>query len=107
LYNKDQKIRAYRQDLIQVLSSEGTKDQQVLPASIAVTPLIEKQLPAGSVIKDIRLGYHGQIFDTEEQLSAPSWRVLLESGEVYYVHAISGEVDTANGGSVVQPTENK
>ncbi|TJY41732.1 hypothetical protein E5161_10990 [Cohnella pontilimi] len=97
LYNKDQKIRGYRQDVIQVLSSQEAKDQQVLPASKALTPLIEKQLVPGSVIKDIRLGYHGQIFDTEEQLAAPSWRVLLESGEVYYVHAVSGEIDTGNG----------
>ncbi|MDB4866309.1 MAG: hypothetical protein JWR03_642 [Cohnella sp.] len=108
LYNSDQKIRAYRQDVIQILTSEGSTAQQVLPASKAVATLIDKnQLPAGSAIKDIRLGYHGQFFDTDEQLSAPSWRVLLESGEVYYVHAISGEVDTGKGPSTVHPAESK
>ncbi|MBW5448754.1 hypothetical protein GE107_22185 [Cohnella sp. CFH 77786] len=98
LYNSEQKIQAYRQDIVQTLSSDDAEAQQVLPASKAVAVVIENYLPAGSVIKDIRLGYHGQIFpDAEMQVSAPYWRVLLENGEVYYVHAISAEVTTGKG----------
>ncbi|MFC5703100.1 two-component system regulatory protein YycI [Cohnella faecalis] len=103
LYNSDQRIMAYRQDTIQTLSSEGSKDQQVLPAAQAVARLIDYNLQAGSVIKDIRLGYHGQLFDT---ISAPSWRVLLESGEVYYVHAISGDVSTDKGTTLTSANSN-
>lgn len=98
LYTSEQRIRAYRQDIIQTLSSDGSKAQRVLPATQAVARLIDYNLPAGSVIREIRLGYHGQLFDT---ISAPSWRVLLENGEVYYVHAISGDVSTDKGGSTV------
>jgi regulatory protein YycI of two-component signal transduction system YycFG len=80
------------------------KEQQVLPASTAAAHLIENYLPAGSVIKDIRLGYHGQIFpDAETQVSAPSWRVLLENGEMYYVNAISAEVTTGQGDALLAP----
>lgn len=92
LYHRDQKITAYRQDRIEILPSDGAPARKVLPAAQAVANLIEKYLPAGAVVKDIRLGYHGQIFDTETQVTAPTWRVLLEDGEVYYIHAISGEV---------------
>jgi regulatory protein YycI of two-component signal transduction system YycFG len=106
LYNSEQKIQAYRQDLIQILESEEGQKQQILPASKAVAHLIENYLPHGSVIKDIRLGYHGQIFpDAEKQISAPTWRVLLENGEVYYVHAISAEVTTEKGDAPLVPIQ--
>ncbi len=106
LYNREQKIWGYRQDLIQILETEEGKGQQVLAASTAVAHLIENYLPHGSVIKDIRLGYHGQIFpDAEKQISAPSWRVLLENGEVYYVHAISAEVTTEKGDAPLVPLQ--
>lgn len=92
LYYSSQKITAFQQDRVELL---GTGDaRQVLPAAKVVASLIETYLPDGAVITDIKLGYHGQIFDSEKQVSAPSWRVLLENGSPFYVHAISGEVAT-------------
>lgn len=93
-YNSNQKIVAYSQDRIELIPSEQAKKQTVLPASKAVGSLIESYLPEGSVIKEIRLGYHGQPFDSETQVAAPSWRVMLEDGKVFYVQAISGDVVT-------------
>lgn len=61
-------------------------------ASKAMAPFIERNLPDGAVITDIQLGYHGQMFDTETQVSAPYYRVPLEDGNEYYIHAINGEV---------------
>ena len=92
LYHSNQKITAFRLDRVELLGMGDPK--QVLPAAKVVASLIENYLPNGSVITDIQLGYHGQIFDSEEQVSAPSWRVMLEDGRIYYVHAISGEVAT-------------
>ena len=104
LYNSEQQIQAYRQDVVQNVGFDTVQPQQVLPASKAVALLIENYLPANSVVKDIRLGYHGQIFpDAEVQVSAPSWRVLLENGEVYYVHAINADVTTGSGDEPTQP----
>ena len=98
LFNSEQKIQAYRQDVAQIVGYDTIQPQQVLPASKAAALLIENYLPAGTVIKDIQLGYHGQIFpDADVQVSAPSWRVLLENGEVYYVHAINADVTTGSG----------
>lgn len=94
LFFNNQKITAYKQDMIELLPSEKTAPQTVLPATKAVASLIEKQLHAGAVIKEIKLGYHGQIFNSDTQVSAPTWRVLLEDGSQFYMNAISGEVVT-------------
>ncbi len=95
LYNSNLKITGFLQDRVELVSTGEAK--QVLPASKVVASLIETYIAEGSVITDIQLGYHGQIFDSEKQVSAPSWRVMLEDGKVYYVHAISGEVATDGG----------
>jgi len=99
LYYSEQKIRAYTQDLIEIKPSSGAKEQQVLPAAKALAKVIEVNLPVGSVIKEIRLGYHGEIFEElDYQLTSPSWRILLDNSEdVYYVNAISAEVTTEKG----------
>nr|WP_208414743.1 two-component system regulatory protein YycI [Paenibacillus castaneae] len=88
----NQKITAFQQDRIELLGIG--EEKQVLPAVKVVGSLIETYLPDGAVITDIQLGYHGQIFDSEKQVAAPSWRVLLENAPPFYVHAISGEVST-------------
>jgi regulatory protein YycI of two-component signal transduction system YycFG len=92
LYNSNLKITGYLQDRIELIGRG--EEKQVLPAAKVVASLIETYLKEGSVITDIQLGYHGQIFDSEKQVSAPSWRVMLEDGKIFYVHAISGEVTT-------------
>ncbi|MNZ65093.1 YycH protein [compost metagenome] len=92
LYISNQKITSYQLDRVELVGAGEGK--QVLPATKVVASLIDTYLPEGAVITDIRLGYHGQIFDSEKQVSYPSWRVLLENGPPYYVHAISGEVGT-------------
>jgi regulatory protein YycI of two-component signal transduction system YycFG len=105
LFYSEQKIKAYSQDLIEIKPTSGAKEKQVLTAAKALAKVIERNLPAGSVIKEIRLGYHGEIFEgAPEQVSAPSWRVLLENGEeVYYVNAISAEVTTEKSAVPVKP----
>lgn len=94
LYYSNQKITDYTQSRVETIDNGAGELQPVLPAAKAVANLIENRLPEGSVIMDIRLGYHGQIFNTELQVASPSWRVLLEDGGTYYVNAISGEVVT-------------
>ncbi|CAM3206548.1 two-component system regulatory protein YycI [Paenibacillus lupini] len=92
LYYSNQKITGFRQVRIDLTGPGEAKVQMVLPASKAMAPFIERNLPDGAVITDIQLGYHGQVFDTETQVSAPYYRVLLEDGNEYYIHAINGEV---------------
>lgn len=90
--SQNQKITAYRQSRVELVETEATDGREVLSASKAIVPLIDKYLEEGSVIKEISLGYHGQLFNSEMQYAAPSWRVMLENGMPFYVHAISAEV---------------
>ncbi|MGN7457171.1 two-component system regulatory protein YycI [Paenibacillus pasadenensis] len=95
LYYSDQRITGYRQDRIELLpADEGQRPQPVLPASRAIRPeVVEKYMPDGAAIKEIRLGYkEGQRFDSETQVSTPSWRILMEDGSSIYLQASSGEV---------------
>lgn len=92
LYYSNQKITGFRQVRVDLTGPGEAKVQTVLPASKAMAPFIERNLPDGAVITDIQLGYHGQMFDTETQVAAPYYRVLLEDGNEYYIHAINGEV---------------
>ena len=97
LYFENQKITGYRQDVIDLVDAQDSPAQAVLPAATILKTLIERNLQNGAVIKDIKLGYHGPNFaNSEKQVSAPSWRVMLEDGNpsVYYVNAISAEVVT-------------
>jgi len=94
LFNSNLKITGYLQDRVEITGKGETK--QVLAASKMISSLIESYLDVGSVIIDIKLGYYGQIFDSEVQVATPAWRVMLDDNKVYYVDAISGEVVTDN-----------
>lgn len=86
-------------------SEEEEQGQEVLSAYVVLGNLAEHYLPRGAVIADVRLGYHGPIFESDTQVLAPYWRVVLSTGETYYVHAVSGAVEgpvpgaSGNGGA--------
>ncbi|MNO42658.1 YycH protein [compost metagenome] len=92
LINSDQKIVAYRWPKIEIGASSSDKEQKVLPASQALSSLIEKYFPADSVVKEIELGYYGELFNSESQVASPMWRFMLENGNAYYVDAISADI---------------
>lgn len=92
LINSDQKIVAYRWPKIEIEAGSEDKAQKVLPASQALSSLIEKYLPANSVVKEIELGYYGELFNSESQVASPMWRFMLENGNAYYVDAISADI---------------
>ncbi|CAH1056693.1 two-component system regulatory protein YycI [Paenibacillus pseudetheri] len=92
LINSDQKIVAYRWPKIEIGTSSSDKEQKVLPASQALSSLIEKYFPADSVVKEIELGYYGELFNSESQVASPMWRFMLENGNAYYVDAISADI---------------
>lgn len=92
LINSDQKIVAYRWPKIEIGTGLSDKEQKVLPASQALSSLIEKYLPSNSVVKEIELGYYGELFNSESQVASPMWRFMLENGNAYYVDAISADI---------------
>lgn len=92
LYYSEQRIVAYYEQQIEISSIGEEKGQRVLSASKALSNLVENYLPNDSVVKSIELGYYGELFNSDAQVAAPVWRFILESGEVYYVQGISGDV---------------
>ncbi|KWX71991.1 two-component system regulatory protein YycI [Paenibacillus jilunlii] len=92
LINSDQKIIAYRWPKIKIGAGSSDNVQKVLPASQALSSLIEKYFPENSVVKEIELGYYGELFNSESQVASPMWRFMLENGNAYYVDAISADI---------------
>jgi len=98
LYGNGDTIDRYRISYSEVETSSPaetppTPGQEVLSAYVVLGSLAENYLPQGAVVSDVRLGYHGPIFESETQVLAPYWRVVLQTGETYYVHAVNGAVE--------------
>ncbi|MCJ8013019.1 two-component system regulatory protein YycI [Paenibacillus sp. KQZ6P-2] len=96
LYYSEQRIISYRQSPIEISALADEENQKMMPASNALKTLVERHLPPGSIIKDIQLGYYGQVYNSESQVAAPSWRFTLESGDMYYVQGVSGDVTVSS-----------
>lgn len=96
LIHENQKIEYYRKPVIKIQSTNDVEEQKVLSASKALGTIIERNfIPPKSAVKDIQLGYYGQMFNTDVELAAPAWRFTLDNGEMIYVQGISGDVFTA------------
>lgn len=96
LFAENGEITGYKQTYVEVKSGGGPEDkagQKIISAYSAVRTLAESYLSEGAEIKDIKLGYHGQLFDSEDQTFVPSWRITLSDDEPYYVHAFTGAVE--------------
>lgn len=94
LYNRDNEIYAYSQSFVEIEAGDAEEDQRILSAYRAVSFLAENNyLNAGAVIRDVSLGYHGQNYNSETQVLAPKWRIVLNNGDIYYVNGINGEVE--------------
>jgi regulatory protein YycI of two-component signal transduction system YycFG len=86
-------IVSYSHNYVEIVPFLEQKEQAALSAYRVVRLLAETKLKTGSVIEGIELGYHGQLFNSDTQVLAPKWRVTMENKDVYFVHAISGEVE--------------
>jgi regulatory protein YycI of two-component signal transduction system YycFG len=94
-----QQIVSYKQNYVEILESgDLASEQRVLSAYLAIGRLVENYMRPGSVITDVQLGYHGQIFNSETQVLAPTWRIMTSDNEMYYVHAINGSVELPTKG---------
>lgn len=93
LFYEEDEVYQYTATYAEIESSLDEEEVKVLSAYRAIAFLAENVLAPGTVIEEVRLGYHGQVFDSDIQVLAPKWRIALANGEVYYVHAISGELE--------------
>lgn len=86
-------VYEYKQSYVHVESRADEREQRILSAFQAVEFLAENYLEQGSVIRDVSLGYHGQNYDSATLILAPKWRIVLDNGDIYYVHGINGAVE--------------
>lgn len=93
LYEENGQITGYKQAYVEVQSGGEQQEQKVISAYTAIRSLAENYLPEGTVIVDVKLGYHGPNFDSETQYMLPFWRITPEEGNPYYVQAYNGEVE--------------
>ncbi|MFC7678924.1 two-component system regulatory protein YycI [Paenibacillus sp. GCM10028914] len=95
LIYENQKIEYFRNPVLEIQETSDVEEQKVLSASKALGTIIERNIiPPKSAVKDIQLGYYGQMFNTDVELAAPAWRFTLDNGEMIYVQGISGDVFT-------------
>lgn len=92
------KVTRYSQAALDVIREEGPK-KQVISAVHALRSLsesIDKTAKSNDnkIIRDIRLGYYSKTYNADEWYLTPVWRVLTAQ-EVYYVNALTGEVELA------------
>lgn len=92
-YSEQGKVTSYQQHNVEVYAQEESEKQRVLSAYMAVRHLAENVLTPDAVIEDIRLGYHGTVYDTDSILLFPKWRIAIKDGSIYYIHAINGALE--------------
>lgn len=99
LYITNGEVTGYRQSYVDTdTSAEGKEEKKVISAYTVLRTLAEKYLQNGTIVTDIRLGYHGQFFETEQWSTLPTfptWRVAIDNGDIYYVQGFRGDVETA------------
>ncbi|OXM84553.1 two-component system regulatory protein YycI [Paenibacillus rigui] len=88
-------ITSYSQGYVEVQSESDQKEQKVISPYTVLRSLIETYFPSGSVVNSIKLGYHGQVFNSQTMFMVPYWRVSLGNGDgdIYYVNALNGAVE--------------
>ncbi|MCS1352661.1 two-component system regulatory protein YycI [Mechercharimyces sp. CAU 1602] len=77
------------------ITEESRSKEAIYSAQSALFALIERgDIPDGSVISDIRLGYHGKNYEAQTYDLLPSWRFTIAKGNAFYVNAFYGDVET-------------
>lgn len=93
--NDQQQVTGYEQVYYHVINQ--ATQQPVISSFSSLRTLLDNQvLPSESIIKDIALGYFGQIYDAESQVLTPTWRIVIEQEEnrlEYFVNAYTGAIE--------------
>lgn len=103
LKEKNGEITSYRQAYVEVESGVEQTEQKLIPAQLAVSSLADNYLSEGSIITEVRLGYHGQPYNSQTQPMFPQWRITIDNGDLYYVQAFNGAVESPQKGSDILP----
>jgi len=90
--NDDREIISYHQTLLEDIK-ELENQEEVLPAIGALEALYySNDLKPNSLVTDVEYGYYTQIPLTEQQILAPTWHIVVNEQEHFYVNALEGKV---------------
>ena len=92
-------IQAYHQSWAAVRRREAAP--ALISAATAVYSLLEKQyLSEFTVLQEVRFGYYGRLYDADQQVLNPVWRVVYDEQRadgherhVVFVNAITGSLE--------------
>lgn len=86
-------LTAYRQVSVQVEQKE--QPILVVSAHAALKSAVEANLiPAGATIRDVQLGYTGELQSGDPLFLVPVWRIVISEAEPFYVNALTGGVES-------------
>ncbi|TXK77722.1 two-component system regulatory protein YycI [Paenibacillus sp. N3.4] len=103
LKEQNGEITSYRQAYGEVESGVEQAEQKLIPAQLAVRSLVDNYLSEGSIITEVKLGYHGQPYNSQTQPMFPHWRITIDNGDIYYLQAFNGAVESPQKGSDMVP----
>ncbi|RTR25568.1 hypothetical protein EKG37_22815 [Robertmurraya yapensis] len=94
--NEEQEIIGYKQTLLENFE-EFSEDVNVYQPIDAIETLYENgELPFGSKITKVELGYYTLVHLTSSQVLTPVWRVVVNGEEDLFVNAVEGQIIQLN-----------
>jgi regulatory protein YycI of two-component signal transduction system YycFG len=90
--NENNEIISYEQTLLEDLEANEEK-QEIVPAIKAIETLYKRNhLKPNDHVTTIELGYYGLVQFTASQVLTPTWHIVVNRKENYYVNAFEGQV---------------
>ncbi|GGK30194.1 hypothetical protein GCM10010965_23800 [Caldalkalibacillus thermarum] len=93
--NEQGGVTGYKQRYYHVVN-EGDK-QPIISSYTSLRTLLDQQvIPPLAVIREVTLGYYGQVYAAENQVLTPTWRIIYEDRnqlKVTYVNAYTGAIE--------------
>jgi len=94
--NNNNEIVGYKQTLLKDFE-EFSEEETILQPMKGIETLYENgELPFGSKITDVELGYYTLVHLTSSQVLTPVWRFVVNGEEDLFVNAIEGQIIQLN-----------
>lgn len=95
--NEKNEAVSYEQTMLDDLQKYERK-QDIVPAIKAIETLYKKgYLQPGDSVTSVELGYYGLVQFTASQVLTPTWHIVINGKEDYFVNAFEGQVINEEG----------
>ena len=90
--NESNEVISYQQTMLDDLEGYEQK-QEIIPAIRAIETLFNKShLKPGDHVTKVELGYYALVQFTASQVLTPTWHIVVNGKEDYFVNAFEGQV---------------